>query len=129
MKDIIGIFCGASGMNINSHKSSFSFTCRDQLITDSITHLFSYKLEVLELGIKYLGFHLKPNAYKKGVRAWILKKLSWKVVKWTSRWLSLGGRLLLIIAVLQSIPAFWFSLFKVLTGIIDAMKKMIFRFP
>ena len=48
--------------------------------------------------------------------------------KWTSRWLSLGGRLLLITAVLQGILVYWFSLFKVLKGIIDKMRKMIFHF-
>ena len=54
-------------MNINSHKSSFSFNYSDQLITESITHIFPYRLEALDSGIKYLDFHLNPNAYKKGI--------------------------------------------------------------
>ena len=68
---------------------------------------------------------MNPNAYKKGDWAWILKKLSWKVEKWTSRWLFVGGSLVLITAVLQGILVFLFSLFKVLKGIIDAMRNMI----
>ena len=80
------------------------------------------------MGIKCLVFPLKPNAYKKKDWAWILKKLSLKVPEWTSRWLSLGGRLLLIIAILQGIYVYWFSLFKVPKGIIDVMRKMIFHF-
>ena len=67
LKDIIDIFYGALGMKISLHKSSFSFSCQDQLIIDSISHMFPYKLEVLDLSIKHLGLYLKPNAYKKEI--------------------------------------------------------------
>ena len=75
MTTIIRLFCEASGMKISSHKSYFSYSCGDQLIIDSFTHLFSFNLKVLESGINYLGFHLKMNAYNKGVWDGLIKKL------------------------------------------------------
>ena len=75
MKGIIDIFCGASGMKLNSHKLSFSILCQDKFIMDSISHIFPFKMESMDKGIKYLGFILKPNGYNKGDWDWILKQL------------------------------------------------------
>ena len=35
-------------------------------IKDSITHHFPYKMDSFDMGIKYVGFSLKPNGYKNG---------------------------------------------------------------
>ena len=79
-------------------------------------------------GFKYLGFFLKPIGYNLKYWSWLIKKIVWKVKIWSGRFLSLGGKLVLIRSVLQGIPVFWFSLFKVPRYILRAMRRYIFRF-
>ena len=61
-------------------------------------------------GLKYLGFRLKPNYYRKEDWNWILEKLEHRVNIWCTRWLSRAGRLILVKLVLESIPIYWMSL-------------------
>lgn len=47
---------------------------------------------------------------------------------WVPCWLSLGGRVTLTTSVLQSIPIYWMSLFKLPAKIIQAFRRIIFHF-
>jgi hypothetical protein len=53
----------------------------------------------LEQGLKYLGFFLKPNQYKKCDWQWLIAKVEKKINTWCNRWLSRGGHLVLVKAV------------------------------
>jgi len=79
-------------------------------------------------GFKYLGFFLKPNSYKIRDWAWLWKKIENKINHWVNRYLSLGGRLTLAKAVLESIPVYWLSLYKVPCTILAGIRKRIFSF-
>ena len=60
---ILQIFCRPTGMIPNSNKSTIIMTrcsIREQGITSA---LFDYVPNNIEVGLKYLGFHLKPNDY------------------------------------------------------------------
>ena len=82
----------------------------------------------MERGLKYLGFYLKPNNYRVKDWLWLLKKIEKRISNWTYRFVSLGGRITLIIATLQSILVYWFSLVKLPSSIINAIKENIFYF-
>lgn len=69
---------------------------------------FSIKEE--EQGFKYLGFHPKPNNYKQEDWYWILRKIEKRIIHWTNRFISLGGRYILVKTVLESIPVYWLAL-------------------
>ena len=75
-----------------------------------------------------IGYYLKPSGYTLKDWNWLVKKVVWKVKLWSGWYLSLGGRLVLIRVVLQGIPVFWFSLFKVLKSIIKFLKRFIYLF-
>jgi hypothetical protein len=78
--------------------------------------------------LKYLGFYLKPNDYRKEDWKWLLKKLDKRLNTWSHRWLSRAGRLVLVKTVLEAIPVYWMSLSWIPKGILEAARKLTFRF-
>jgi len=56
----------------------------------------------LEEGLKYLGFHLKPNDYKKPDWMWLLEKLDKRLKAWSNKWLSRAYPSLLDVPVVDS---------------------------
>jgi len=59
------LFCKATCMSINLEKSSLCMWGVTEQENDYITQLFPYQVIELEHGLKYLGFHLNLNLYKK----------------------------------------------------------------
>ena len=59
---------------------------------------------------------------------WMVRKVQRRISRWLSKWLSLGGWKTLVISVLQAIPVYWFSLFRVPSGILSALKQLFFHF-
>jgi len=49
--------------------------------------IFPYLENPLDDGLKYLGFHLKPNFYTKIDWNWLLAKLEKRLKSWSFRWL------------------------------------------
>jgi hypothetical protein len=82
----------------------------------------------LDQRMKYLGFFLKPNDYRVNDWHWLLQKVEKKIGHWTSRWLSLGGRLVLVNSVLQNMLVYWLCLAKVALNIIDNISQIFSRF-
>jgi hypothetical protein len=97
-------------MEVNCHKSIFLAQNIDSSLKQRLISSFNILFINLEEGMKYLGFCLKPNGYKIVDWNWLIEKVDKRINNWTSRWLSLGGRLVLVKVVLQSIPVYWFSL-------------------
>ena len=60
----------------------------------------------LDMGLKYFGFQVKPNSYLKGDWMWLIVKIEKRIRRWSHRWLSRAGRLVLIKSVLEAIPVY-----------------------
>ena len=69
-----------------------------------LERLFFFPTSPVSKGFKYLGFSLKPNAYAFQDWLWLYKKIESRITLWADRFLSKGGRLVLLKVVLQSIP-------------------------
>lgn len=100
-----------------------------------LTHLFCarsifYSLSIgpLENGFKYLGYFLKPNYYGKTDWIWLLWKVEKRLECWAYIWLSLGGRLILVKAVLESIHVYWMSLAHIPVSILHGIRKKMMHF-
>ena len=128
IKGITDIFCKASGMSFSTSKSCFCHFGVEEAVLHLIEDLFLFKSRPLEGGFSYLGFYLKPNNYHRSDWTWLIHKVHFRIGKWSSNWLSLGGRLTLIKVVLQSIPVYWFALFRVSVGVLNTIRRSFFNF-
>lgn len=127
-KNIIQTFCRATGMLVSEEKSSFLHLALSDDQLRSIQTIMPYNCSNLEKGFKYLGYLLKPNNYQIRDWQWLLKKIEDKIAHWSYRFLSIGGKLILVNSVLSSIPVYWFSLMEVPSSVIKNIKSFFFNF-
>ena len=78
----------------------------DEGIVRRFLTLFPFLFTPLDDGLKYLGFRLKPNCYKKEDWNWLVAKLEKRVNNWCNRWLLRAGRLVLVKSVLEAISVY-----------------------
>ena len=65
LSEILHLFCKATWMQLNSHKYTITTFNLEEDITREFMELFPFQSYTLDEGLKYLGFRLKPNCYKK----------------------------------------------------------------
>ena len=99
-------FCKASGLEVSPKKSFLLYSCMDATLKSSLLNLFPFNSGPIEEGFKYLGFVIKPNGYGPKYWKWMMKYVSRKINSWAFRYLSLGGRMVLIELVLQGIHVY-----------------------
>ena len=127
-KDIIDCFCKSYGMLVTMDKSMFIHPNPDADICDQIKSLCPYRVEVIDRGFKYLGFHLKPNYYTVEDWNWLVHRFDKMIKNWTHQWLSLGGRLVLVNSVLHSLSVYWLSLVPTHVSVLNAIRRKICHF-
>ena len=115
-------------MSISLKKSSFIRNNLSDEISNSISTILPFKMELIDYGSKYLGFTLKPLGYCVKDWRWILKIVENKIGHWTHKFLSLGGRLILIRSILSGIHVYWFSLARFPSSILNKLRKCLFTF-
>jgi len=71
IQEILDLFCKAIGMQTKSEKLSLITQGISIMERYGISHTFPFNLEDFEVGLKYLGFHLKANQYKKTKWLWL----------------------------------------------------------
>ena len=64
---------------------------------------FPFSVTTMGEGLKYLGFKLSPNCYKKEDWNWLLEKLDHRVNIWWNRWISREVMLILVTSIFESI--------------------------
>ena len=82
----------------------------------------------MDEGFKYLGFVLKHNAYSFKNFDVTIQKIEGRIQCWTYKFLSRGGRLVLLKAVLQSILVYWATITYIPKGILQKLRKKFFSF-
>lgn len=100
-------------MKINIHKSTMLINELAEDVNRKAESLFPMQILDLDQGIKNLGFRLKPNSYHFEDWNWFYNKLDARISIWCNRWLSWGGRLVLVKSVLESIPVYWMTITKI----------------
>ena len=127
-KDALDLFYSTSGMTVSMKKSSFLYQNVDVDIRDKIAELLLFRMTPLTNGFKYLGYRLKPLGYHTSDWRWMIELFEKKIQNWTYRFLSLGGRVVLIKAVLTGLAVYWFALDRCLKSIMNVLCKTIFSF-
>lgn len=125
---ILDLFSKATGMEVNVVKSSITYQFLREEERREFERIFPYNSVGLADGLTYLGFHLKPNDYRKQDWSWLLEKLDKRLRVWCHKWLSRAGRLTLVKSVLEAVPVYWMSLSWIPKGILEAARRIFFRF-
>ena len=77
--EVLMVFCLASGMIINEDKYSFYFSGMHDCELISIQNIFSFNVVNIEMGMKYLGFYLKPCRYLMKDKDWLITKVEKRI--------------------------------------------------
>jgi hypothetical protein len=125
---ILTSFCFVSGLEINATKSSFLTSNVQESIKLDLSELFGIGFLELEKGFTYLGYHLKSTRYTIKDWAWLIDKFNKKILNWKHRFLSMGGRYILIKAVLESLPVYWMALAHIPASVLKSLRQLIFSF-
>eukprot|EP00253_Pinus_taeda_P023068 PITA_23068 len=128
LKCIFDLFLKATGMQINSRKSQVCVADFERRERTRMANLFPFLLQPLDSPFKYLGFWLKPAAYKKEDWNYLIAKIEAKISHWSFRWLSRAGRLTLIKSVLLAILVYWAALTWVPKGVMEKIRRICCRF-
>jgi hypothetical protein len=102
-KEVLELFCKATGIAFNPQKSMFLEAGWDDVELNLLKEIFPFEVKSLDAGFKYLGFYIKPNCYTRVDWHWLEKKIEKRILCWSHRWLTLGGRVILVKAVLERI--------------------------
>lgn len=93
-------------MQINFMKSTMYTNVIPAEVLVQMDAISPFSRQRIDEGFKYLGFNLKPNSYGYGDWLWMVKKIQARIMTGAHRWLSRGGRLVLLKLVLSSIPVY-----------------------
>ncbi|PKU73053.1 Putative ribonuclease H protein [Dendrobium catenatum] len=120
-------FQNMSGLEINKNKSNFLIS--KDVSQDKINYIkricgFSF----LSLPIKYLGTPIFKGRKRNHIFEEIISVFQKKIYNWHSKFLSFGGRLVLIKSVLNSIPIYIFHTLNPTASICLRMERLINKF-
>ena len=76
------------------------------------------------LPLKYLGIRISGKKPSKADWEILIEKIEKKLPIWQGKLLSMGGRLVLLDAVLSSIPLYYLAIFQALKWCIDKIDKI-----
>lgn len=99
-------FSVATRLCINKEKSFIIHGPGDGEEISYIASFLGVKKKKAIEGFTYLGYRIKPSTYRNNDWAWLVEKIKTKICKWTHKWLTLGGRLIMVKAVLSQIIVF-----------------------
>jgi len=113
------IFEAMSGLKVNFNKSRLvGINISDSWLNEAATVL---SCKVGKIHFMYLGLHIGSNPQR--LKFWepIMNRIKSRLSGWNSRFLSFGGRLILLKSVMTSLPVYALSFFKAPSGIISSI--------
>lgn len=122
LKALLRGFEMASGLKINFHKSCLMGINVDPAFMEMASNFLNCSQG--HLPFKYLGLPVGGNPGR--VATWdpLLDQLSNKLFSWGNKHLSLGGRIVLLNSVLNAIPIFYLSFFKMPVGVVKKVVRI-----
>ena len=120
------IFESLSGLKVNFHKSLLiGVNISDSWMSKAATVL---SCKVGKIPFMYLGLPIGGNPRRLSFWDPIENRIKSRLSGWNSRFLSFGGRLILLKAVLTSLPVVALSFFKAPSGIISSIESLLNKF-
>jgi hypothetical protein len=128
IQEVLSRFCSASGLSINLSKSSVHYWGLSEPELIIFKRAIPYTFIDLREGLKYLGFQLKIGASSPDDWLWLVKLFEKKIGGWCNKWLSLGGRFILVKTVLEGLAVYWMTLEKIPRKIINTLRRLSTNF-
>ncbi|OAY73596.1 putative ribonuclease H protein [Ananas comosus] len=116
------LFEWASGMKINREKSELYYMGQIEGRAARLANLLECKVGTLPT--TYLGFPLSPRRPTKAVWTEIIHKIEHRIEGWQAKLLSRGGRLILVNAVLTTLPLYFLFVFKAPKWVIKRIEAL-----
>lgn len=123
---ILRCFFLASGLKVNLHKSKVFGVGVTDLEISRLAGIL--KCESASFPFIYLGLPVGANMKLSKNWSSVIDKFEKRLSSWKAKNLSFGGRLTLVKSVLNSLPLFYFSLFKVPRKVLNTLDGLRRRF-
>lgn len=126
LRFVVNSFEATSDLKINLQKSSLAGVNTDPLSIQNAINIWNCSASPLPFD--YLGMPLGGNT--KSMNFWdpIIESIDHKLSSWQHSYISKGGRLTLIQAVLSNLPTYYLSLFKALMSVFKIIEKKMRNF-
>lgn len=111
----MNVFAEWSGLHINLQKSAVFFSNCNSEVMNWFNHTFQISNGLLP--VRFLGVPLTSAKLSVNDCMLLIEKITARIISWTTFFLSLAGRIILIKAVVFSIQAFWSNVF-LLPGVV-----------
>ncbi|KAK0583096.1 hypothetical protein LWI29_033303 [Acer saccharum] len=122
-KSILDVYARASGQLINYEKSTICFSPSiSSFDCDQLAEIFGIKS--VDCHEKYLGLPCFIGCKKKDLFSDISSRIWDKIKGWRDKFLSIGGKEILIKTIIQSIPIYSMNLFQLPKGILNEIYRL-----
>ena len=126
IKSILFSFQNFSGLSVNYAKSGLIVIGKEEGWAARAAE--DLQCQLVQLPITYLGVPLGANMKKFSSWQPILDKIQHRLASWKASCLSRAGRLVLIKAVLNNLPVYYLSLFKIPKRVANEINKIQRKF-
>ncbi|CAJ2662883.1 unnamed protein product [Trifolium pratense] len=126
LRAVLVLFESMSGLRVNFHKSMLvGVNIPESWLVEAASALCC---KVGKIHFLYLGLPIGGDPRRLCFWEPVLDRLKNRLSGWSSRFLSIGGRLVLIKSVLTSLPVYALSFFKAPSGIISSIESILIKF-
>lgn len=127
VREVLEKYAAALGQIIHMQKSTMVFIPNIQTVeADAIQQILPF--QVVEKFDRYLRLPARVGRSRVESFSYLKDKLWARVQKWNGKSLSMAGREVMIKSVLQAIPTYVMSCFKLPESILDGVEKIVRRF-
>jgi hypothetical protein len=120
------LFEAMSGLKVNFHKSSLvGVNISDSWLSEAASVL---GCKVGKIPFLYLGLSIGGDPRRLLFWEPVVNRINTRLSGWHSRFLSFGGRLILLKSVLTALPVYALSFFKAPSGIISSIESLLNKF-
>jgi len=126
MRAMLLLFENISGLKVNFHKSMLSgVNVNDSWLMEAALVLNCRRGAV---PFVYLGLPIGGDSTKLSFWKPVIDRVVARLSSWNNKFLSFGGRLILLKSVMSSLPVYFLSFFKASAGIISLIKSIFKTF-
>ncbi|CAJ2644200.1 unnamed protein product [Trifolium pratense] len=126
LRAVLVLFESMSGLRVNFHKSMLvGVNIPDSWLVEAASALCC---KVGKIPFLYLGLPIGGDPRRLCFWVPVLDRLKNRLSGWKSRFLSIGGRLVLLKSMLTSLPVYALSFFKAPSGTISSIESILIKF-